>query len=98
MREIIQKQLATGADICKVVTTAKSFQDNLAALQLIKDFPETRVVSFAMGTPGQISRVLCPLLGGYFTYAAVREGRESAEGQISVMDLREIYRMLENER
>jgi 3-dehydroquinate dehydratase type I len=97
MREIIKNQLAAGADICKVVTTACSFKDNLAALQLIKDFPKTKMVSFAMGMVGQVSRVLCPMVGGYFTYASIEEGKESAAGQITAKDLREIYRMLEND-
>jgi 3-dehydroquinate dehydratase type I len=79
------------------VTTACSFKDNLATLQIIKDFPQKKVVSFAMGALGQISRVLCPMVGGYFTYASIEEGKESAAGQITVKDLREIYRMLEND-
>ncbi len=67
MREIVQRQLETGADICKVVTTAQRFEDNLTILQLISEFPKTRVVSFAMGPLGFASRVLCPLVGGDFT-------------------------------
>lgn len=98
MREIVRRQLAAGADICKLVTTARSFRDNMAVLQLIADFAETRVVSFAMGALGQVSRVLCPLVGGYFTYASIEAGRESAAGQIAVRDLRNIYGMLEGDR
>ena len=96
MRQIIINQLAAGADICKVVTTARSFKDNLAVLQLITEFPETKIVAFAMGAAGQISRVLCPLAGGYFTYASVEEGKESAEGQVTAGELRKIYGMLGN--
>jgi 3-dehydroquinate dehydratase type I len=98
MREIIKNQIAAGADICKVVTTARSFADNIATLQLIVDFPGIKVVSFAMGEAGQISRILSPLVGGYFTYASVEEGKESAEGQIAVEDLRKIYGMLKYDR
>jgi 3-dehydroquinate dehydratase type I len=97
MRQIIINQLAAGADICKVVTTARSFKDNLAVLQLIKEFPETKIVAFAMGAAGQISRVLCPLAGGHFTYASVEEGKESAEGQVTAEELRKIYGMLAND-
>lgn len=96
MREIIKSQLATGADICKVVTTARNFADNLTTLKLIADFPETRVVSFAMGDLGFTSRILCPLVGGDFTYASIEEGRESAAGQLTVRDLRNIYGMLKD--
>ena len=94
LRQIIINQLAAGADICKVVTTARKFTDNLVVLQLIADFPSARVISFAMGVSGQLSRVLCPLVGGYFTYASVAKGRESAGGQLTVGDLRKIYYML----
>jgi 3-dehydroquinate dehydratase I len=97
MKQTIINQMAAGADICKVVTTARSFEDNLAVLQLIKDFQNVQVVAFAMGAAGQISRVLCPLAGGCFTYASVAEGKESAEGQITVEELRNIYGMLGNE-
>jgi 3-dehydroquinate dehydratase-1 len=96
MKEIIKRQIDTGADICKIVTTARSFADNLAILQLIREFPRAKVVAFAMGAAGQISRVLCPLAGGYFTYASIEEGRESAEGQITVSELRKIYEMMES--
>jgi 3-dehydroquinate dehydratase type I len=94
MREIVNKQLAAGADICKVVTTANRFADNAAVLQLISDFPESKIISFAMGPLGHASRVLCPLAGGYLTYASVEEGEESAPGQITAGDLRNIYEVL----
>jgi 3-dehydroquinate dehydratase-1 len=94
LREIVRQQLDAGADICKVVTTARTFADNIAVLQLIKEFPGMKVVSFAMGAEGQISRVLGPLMGSYFTYASMTEGKESAAGQIAVAELRKIYQML----
>ncbi len=98
MREIVQKELEAGADICKVVTTARGFEDNLAVLQLISDFPQARVVSFAMGPLGSASRILCPMVGGDFIYASAGEGSESAPGQITVRDLSKIYGMLGNGR
>ena len=94
MKEIIQLQLEAGADICKVVTTAQSFEDNLTVLELIRNFPETRIVSFAMGNLGIVSRTLCPLVGGDFTYASIEKGKESASGQITVEDLQRIYEMI----
>ena len=96
MREIVQRQLEAGADVCKVITTAQSFEDNLAVLQLIAEFPKTKIVSFAMGPLGLISRVLCPLVGGDFTYASVEKSKESAPGQITASDLRKLYEMVEN--
>jgi len=93
VKKIVHRQLEAGADICKVVTTANSFEDNLTVLQLINEFPESKIVSFAMGPLGYVSRVLCPLVGGYFTYASIDEGKESALGQLTVKTLRKLYGM-----
>jgi 3-dehydroquinate dehydratase-1 len=92
---IIRQQISSGADICKVVTTANSFEDNVTTLSLIKQFSKIKIVAFAMGPSGITSRVLSPLAGGYFTYASIREGGESAPGQLTVQELHNIYRMLE---
>ena len=94
MKDIVQRELDAGADICKVVTTAQRFEDNLATLQLIAEFPKTKIVSFAMGPLGFTSRFLCPLVGGDFTYASIEKGKESASGQITVSDLRKLYEMV----
>jgi 3-dehydroquinate dehydratase type I len=94
MKDIVRRQLDAGADICKLVTTARNVADNMAVLRLPADFPGKRVVSFAMGDLGNISRVLGPLAGGDFTYASLKEGRESAPGQLTVQQLRSIYGML----
>ena len=96
LKEIVHMQVAAGADIGKVVTTAQNFADNLSVLQLILEFPGQNIVSFAMGESGMTSRILSPLLGGYFTYASLEAGKESAAGQMTVAQLREIYRMLED--
>ncbi len=98
VREIVQRQLEAGADICKVVTTAQRFEDNLTILQLIAEFPETKIVSMAMGPLGFASRVLGPLVGGYFTYASIERGKESASGQITVKELKKLYEMVGTDR
>ena len=94
MKGIVNRQLAAGADICKVITTAQRFEDNLNVLQLITDSPKTKMVSLAMGPLGLASRILCPLVGGDFTYASIEKGKESAPGQLTVRDLRKIYEMV----
>ena len=94
MKQIVNRQLKSGADIGKVITTARGFEDNLTVLKLISEFPEAKLVSFAMGALGSMSRVLCPLVGGDFTYASIENGQESAEGQITVRDLIQLYGMV----
>jgi 3-dehydroquinate dehydratase-1 len=94
MKKVVRQQLKAGADISKVVTTARSLEDNLTILQLISEFPGARLMACAMGPLGVVSRVLGPLVGSDFTYAALEMGRESAQGQLTVRDLSRIYEMM----
>jgi 3-dehydroquinate dehydratase-1 len=91
---IAEGQLKAGADICKIVVTAQNFEDNLPILRLIRAFPKAKMVAFAMAEAGTLSRILSPLAGGYFTYACVEAGKESAVGQVPVKKLIEIYQYL----
>jgi 3-dehydroquinate dehydratase I len=94
LKQIVNKELKAGADICKVVTTAQTFEDNLAVMRLFSEFPDVKMVAFAMGTQGFISRVMAPLIGAYFTYGAVQKGVESAPGQLPVSDMLAVYEMV----
>ncbi|MDD4923869.1 MAG: type I 3-dehydroquinate dehydratase [Dehalococcoidales bacterium] len=95
LKDIVSRQIAAGADICKVVVFANKAEDNLTVLRLISEFTLKRVIAFAMGDKGLPSRILCPLVGGDFTYASLERGAESAAGQITVKEMYEIYRMVE---
>jgi 3-dehydroquinate dehydratase I len=83
-------------DLCKIVTTAKSSEDNLTILSLVAQTRQngTPLVSFAMGEAGVWSRVMAPYYGAAFTYASLERGLETAVGQPAISDLRSIYRTL----
>ncbi|PPD58243.1 type I 3-dehydroquinate dehydratase [Dehalogenimonas etheniformans] len=92
--QLVKRLTAAGADICKLVTTANSIDDSLSLLGLYDLFPDKSLVAFAMGEAGVISRVMAPLCGAEFTYAALDSGQSSAPGQLTVSQLAEIYRHL----
>jgi 3-dehydroquinate dehydratase I len=94
LKQVVNKELKLEADICKIVTTAQRFEDNLAVMRLYSEFPTIKMVAFTMGTQGFISRVMAPLIGAYFTYGAVSKGAESAPGQLPVSDMLAIYEMV----
>lgn len=86
----------TGADIVKVVTYAYTVEDNLRVLGLI---PYARrrgleIIAFCMGEAGQISRIMAPLLGSYLSYVSLEKGAESAPGQLSVEEIRQVFSIL----
>jgi 3-dehydroquinate dehydratase type I len=95
LKEILRKEIAAGADVCKVITTAKTVGDNLTVLNFISSVaPKTRIVSFAMGELGRTSRLLSPFFGGLFTFASLKQGSETATGQMSIKEMRTAYRIL----
>jgi 3-dehydroquinate dehydratase type I len=87
-----------GADIVKIVTLAKTAEDNLRVLEII---PRARrmgqdIVAFCMGEKGRLSRVAAPLLGSCIHYASLEEGAESAPGQLTADRMKKILRLLES--
>ncbi len=94
LKKTVRQQLSAGADICKVVTRAQNTEDNLTTLKLIKEFPGVDIISFAMGPKGLFSRILCPLVGGYLTYASIAKDAQSAPGQMIVNELHKLYQMV----
>jgi 3-dehydroquinate dehydratase type I len=85
-----------GADIVKIVTFAKSWEDNLFVLSLIP-FSRKRnqeIVAFCMGEKGRMSRVFAPLMGAAWTYASLDRKRTSAPGQLTVWEMRDIWEKL----
>jgi 3-dehydroquinate dehydratase-1 len=75
LRKTVEKELKQGADICKVVTTAKTFDDNYKVLQLISEFRNQRIVAFAMGADGMMSRVLAPIMGAISRMVPLKKAR-----------------------
>ena len=89
--DIHQKMTQCDPDIIKIVTTAKVPADNVRVLELMRgsDIP---TVAFCMGEYGTISRILCGRLGAPFTYAGFSSAREMAPGQLTYLEMRNLYR------
>ena len=81
------------ADAYKVVTTARKPSDNLRVLSAAKALPKERLVVLAMGELGFPTRVLSPIFGGVFTYAAPLCAEGTAAGQVGARYLRHLYRV-----
>ena len=98
LEEIFEELTATGADIIKIVTHAKSMMDNLRVLDLIPKAQERgiKIIAFCMGRFGRISRIFSHLMGGYLTFASLEGGEESAAGQIPVEEMKKILDIFES--
>ena len=92
---VLEREIASGADVCKIVTTAKRVEDNLALLNFTATAcSKAKIVCFATGDLGRVSRLLSPLFGGYFTFASLERGSETAAGQMTIQEMRAAYELL----
>ncbi len=95
LNNILEREIACGADVCKIVTTANQVEDNLKLLNFTSTAcSKAKVVCFAMGELGKISRLLSPVFGGFFTFASLERGSETAAGQMTIREMRTAYELL----
>lgn len=90
---VVNRMLRVPADAYKVVTTARKPSDNARILAAAKSLPRHRMVVLAMGELGFPTRVLSPVFGGAFSYAAPLYAEGTAAGQVSAKYLRHLYRI-----
>jgi 3-dehydroquinate dehydratase-1 len=93
--EIVDRCYELGADIAKIASSAKTKMDSARLLSLYSI--EKPLVVLGMGEPGKITRIMAPLLGAEFTFAAMDDGEATAPGQIRYSRMKEILKSLGNE-
>jgi 3-dehydroquinate dehydratase-1 len=91
LRDVRKKASALG-DVAKIVTMAKSADDNLKLLMLYQEDPRG-LIAFCMGSDGTASRVLSLQLGAPLIYASL-PGEPVAPGQLSVVTVKALKTMM----
>ena len=100
LQNIFNECAGKGTHIVKIATFAKSMEDNLKMLKLINYAKKTntKIIALCMGTKGKISRIMAPYFGSYLSYASLEKGAESAPGQLTIEEMKEIFRILNDEK
>jgi len=88
MKQIILNAVKLQASIVKIIGTAKTLEDNLRMLMLPQFAKENKIeiIAFVMGRKGTVSRILSPIFGAKFTFAAL--DKPTAPGQISIGEMK----------
>jgi 3-dehydroquinate dehydratase type I len=95
LNSILEREISSGAEVCKIVTTAKRIEDNLTTLNFTSTASsKAKLVCFCMGELGKVSRLLSPLFGGFFTFASLERGSETASGQMTIQEMKAAYALL----
>jgi 3-dehydroquinate dehydratase type I len=95
LNSLLEKEISSGAEVCKIVTTAKRLEDNLTTLNFVSAASsKAKLVCFCMGEHGKVSRLLSPLFGGFFTFASLEQGNKTASGQMTIQEIKTAYELL----
>jgi 3-dehydroquinate dehydratase-1 len=81
-----------GGEIAKIATQVNAPYDIRNLLSLY-DLPGKKVI-LGMGPLGRITRLMGPYLGAEFTFASAGEGGGTAPGQLTVKQLNDIYKVI----
>ncbi|KAL3148664.1 hypothetical protein ABBQ38_014082 [Trebouxia sp. C0009 RCD-2024] len=92
LETILQQMWASGADVAKIATTATDITDCARVLTLLKT-SQGPCIALCMGDRGQPTRMLAAKYGGYLTFGSLGGGKESAPGQPTLRQLRQMYRL-----
>ena len=97
LQEIFHKCLENGATVVKIVTFAKSAEDNLKVLGMIPYAKKhsQKIIAMCMGAEGRISRVVAPFMGSYLSFAALDSDEQSAPGQLTVRQMKQINNLIQ---
>ncbi|MDR1865072.1 MAG: type I 3-dehydroquinate dehydratase [Bacteroidales bacterium] len=90
---IIERSVEMGADWVKIAVTARSHADAARIMSLYGQ--DRRLIAFAMGRAGRITRIAAPLLGAPFTFAAIDETRPTAPGQLTAAQMKMIFGIMD---
>ncbi len=89
-----ERMAATPAAVVKIATQANRINDCLRIFELIEHAGGRKpVIALAMGLPGLMTRALALSRGAMLTFGSLRRGAESAAGQPTVAELRDLYRV-----
>lgn len=94
LKSIAELAFQYGADIAKVVTTAKTPEDALSVLKLYDHFEASKLLAFAMGKHGYDSRLSSFAKGAPLFFMAPGRGKATAPGQPTYFDFVEPDRII----
>ncbi len=95
LQEIVQKMIEKKADIIKIATHAKSYQDSVSMLGFLSQIVEKgqKAICLCMGKFGRLTRLTGHLFGNYLMYAPMEKSGKTAPGQVTVKELKKIIKM-----
>ena len=109
LNKIYKDMSESSADIIKLAIHCNNNQDVKALYSLLNtDINQhsnnnKKIILIGMGEAGKITRIITPILGGYLTFAMLKEQEQNlnlkqfnAPGQINISELKLLYKNINN--
>ncbi len=77
--------------IPKIAYKGGNIVESFAALDMMHNYADRRLIALAMGQQGMISRLLAKKLGAFVCFASIREQQQSAPGQVTLGQMKKLY-------
>ncbi|MFL6216084.1 MAG: shikimate dehydrogenase [Blastocatellia bacterium] len=92
---IFDRLTSLPAAIHKIAVRANDISDSLEVFALLKRarLEGQTIIAIAMQEAGMVTRILGPSRGSFLTFGSMRRGHESAPGQVTCDELRDLYRI-----
>jgi 3-dehydroquinate dehydratase/shikimate dehydrogenase len=91
MYNLISEMAQSRSDVNKVVWMTRSIRENLEAFEILRQ-RQKPTIALCMGEAGLISRVLAKKFDAFLTFASLRDESATAPGQVTVHDMKRLYR------
>lgn len=95
LETIYERMASVPARVLKIVVPAADATDCLPVFRLLararRDGRE--IICIAMGEAGVMTRILAPSRGAFLTFGSLDRAHQTASGQVSAVELRDLYRI-----
>ncbi len=88
---VISDMSAIPIEVNKIAWAARSIRDNVEALELLHHRARP-TIALCMGEAGIVSRILAKKFGAFLTFASLNTESATAPGQISLSEMKGLYR------
>ncbi len=91
--DLLKEISAERCEVAKLACKANTIADAVRMLDALRESVKRKpTIALSMGEAGVITRVLAKKFGAFLTFASLDEGKESAPGQLTVSEMRSVYR------
>lgn len=91
LTNLVAETEQSAGDVNKIVWTARTIRDNIEAFEILLQ-RQKPTIALCMGEAGLISRVLAKKFGAFLTFASLRKMEVTAPGQVSIDEMKRLYR------